>query len=70
MPCVTSARHRSHLEECVSSLSAFSYQTERKDLVLAAEELRQAAISLGRITGKIDVEQLLDIIFRDFCIGK
>jgi tRNA modification GTPase len=70
MPCVTSLRHRSHLEACVASLSMFLYQIRRKEFVLATEELRQTSLSLGRITGKIDVEQLLDIIFRDFCIGK
>jgi len=42
----------------------------RQDLVLSAEALRQAARSLGRIVGRIDVEELLDVIFRDFCIGK
>lgn len=39
-------------------------------MVLAAEELRLALREIGRITGKIDVEQVLDVIFRDFCIGK
>lgn len=37
---------------------------------LRAEDLRRAADALGRITGRIDVEDLLDVIFRDFCIGK
>ena len=37
---------------------------------LIAEDLRLAMRSLGRITGKVDVEDLLDVIFRDFCIGK
>ncbi len=37
---------------------------------LRAEDLRQATDALGRITGRIDVEDLLDVIFRDFCIGK
>lgn len=37
---------------------------------LVAEELRLAADALGRITGRVDVEKLLDIIFNDFCIGK
>jgi tRNA modification GTPase len=37
---------------------------------LAAEDVRLAARALGRITGRVDVEELLDIIFRDFCIGK
>jgi tRNA modification GTPase len=40
------------------------------DLELLAEELRAAATDLGRLVGKIDVEDVLDIIFRDFCIGK
>jgi len=37
---------------------------------IAAEELRDALQSIGRITGKVDVEGLLDRIFREFCIGK
>ena len=35
-----------------------------------AEELRLAAAALGRITGRVDVEDMLDVVFRDFCIGK
>jgi tRNA modification GTPase len=35
-----------------------------------AEDLRMAARELGRLTGRIDVEDYLDVIFRDFCIGK
>ena len=37
---------------------------------LAAEDLRLAARALGRITGRVDVDEVLDVIFRDFCIGK
>ena len=37
---------------------------------LIAEELRLAARALGRLTGRVDVEDVLDVIFRDFCIGK
>ena len=37
---------------------------------LIAEELRAAAVTLGRLTGRVDVEDILDVIFRDFCIGK
>jgi tRNA modification GTPase len=40
----------------------------RDDIV--AEELRSAATALGRLTGRVDVEDVLDAIFRDFCIGK
>ena len=37
---------------------------------LAAEELRAAAFSLGRLLGRVDVEDILDVIFREFCVGK
>ena len=40
------------------------------DVVLAAEDLRYAANAVGKITGAIDVEDVLDVIFREFCIGK
>lgn len=40
------------------------------DLVCVAEELRYAAQAIGKISGRIDVEDILDVIFRDFCIGK
>jgi tRNA modification GTPase len=40
------------------------------DIVLAAEELRKALRNIGKITGKITTEDILDVIFRDFCIGK
>ena len=40
----------------------------REDII--AEELRLAAQTLGRLTGRVDVEDILDVIFRDFCIGK
>jgi tRNA modification GTPase len=37
---------------------------------LAAEELRIAANSLGRLLGRVDIEDILDVIFREFCVGK
>ena len=40
------------------------------ELALTAEELRVAVAELGSITGRVDVEELLDVVFRDFCIGK
>lgn len=41
-----------------------------EDVVLAAEELRYAAHSIGKVSGLIDTEDVLDALFRDFCIGK
>jgi tRNA modification GTPase len=65
----TSHRHSVLLGEAVASLDAFlisaGSQTE-----LAAEDLRLAAVALGRLTGRIDVEDVLDQIFSRFCIGK
>ncbi len=61
-------RHRQHVEACLLALRAA--QTPQMPLDLAAEELRIASSELGRITGAVGVEELLDVIFRDFCIGK
>ncbi len=66
-PPLTRARHRSALEECVAHIDR-ALQAPMADL--RAEDVRLAMRSLGRITGRVDVEDLLDIIFRDFCIGK
>ena len=64
---LTRARHREALEEAADAL--------RRSLAaglpeLRAEDLRLAWRSLGRITGRVDVEDLLDVIFADFCLGK
>ena len=41
-----------------------------EDIEFAAEELRLAMRALGRITGHVDIEDILDVVFKDFCIGK
>jgi tRNA modification GTPase len=64
---VTRARHRIALEECSAALER-SKNAELPEL--AAEDLRLAARALGRITGRVDVEEILDVVFREFCIGK
>jgi tRNA modification GTPase len=66
-PLVTRARHREALGNCVAALDRFA---EAELPELAAEDLRGAARSLGRITGRVDVEDMLDALFREFCIGK
>jgi tRNA modification GTPase len=66
-PALTRARHRAALEECRDHLRRSLAATE---IELRAEDVRLAMRSLGRITGSVGVEDLLDVIFRDFCIGK
>lgn len=66
-PSLTQARHRQALEECRDALIR-RRQTDVSEL--AAEDLRLAVRALGRITGRVDVEDILDVIFKDFCIGK
>ena len=66
-PLVTRARHREALATCVAALDRFA-AAELPEL--AAEDLRAAARALGRITGRVDVEDMLDALFREFCIGK
>ena len=61
------ARAEARVSELEQAL-ARALETEALDF--AAEDLRLALRALDRITGKVDVEALLDVIFRDFCIGK
>lgn len=68
-PTVTRARHREQLQTCVVALEAF-LETKDSPLELKAEELRIAAHAIGRITGRIDMEDVLGEIFSTFCIGK
>jgi len=67
---LTRERHRKALNFTQSALDRALAESSsgREDIV--AEELRLAAQSLGRLTGQVDVEDILDVIFRDFCIGK
>jgi tRNA modification GTPase len=67
---VTRQRHRQVLGEASEALARAlgEGQAGREDIV--AEELRLAARALGRLTGRVDVDDVLDVIFRDFCIGK
>ncbi|MDB9703629.1 tRNA uridine-5-carboxymethylaminomethyl(34) synthesis GTPase MnmE [Rhodospirillales bacterium] len=68
---LTRARHRHALEECVDALDrAFVSVDAGADVEMMAEDVRVAAQALGRITGRVDVEELLDRIFSNFCIGK
>ena len=66
-PLITRARHRQALEAAGAALDRYPQAGAPE---LAAEELRQAVRALGRITGRVGVEDLLDVVFREFCIGK
>jgi len=67
---VTRERHRRTLQDALTALrrALVPELSNREDLL--AEELRLAARALGRLTGRVDVDDVLDVIFRDFCIGK
>lgn len=65
---IARARHREALAQTAARLHAAS--GSEGPLELRAEDLRQAGDALGRLTGAIGPEDLLDVIFREFCIGK
>jgi tRNA modification GTPase len=68
-PALTRPRHRHALREAVTHLQhGLSAPQDQPELL--AEDLRLAMRAIGRITGQVDVEELLDFVFRDFCIGK
>jgi tRNA U34 5-carboxymethylaminomethyl modifying GTPase MnmE/TrmE len=79
---ITRERHRRHAQGCLDALDAYlaavgyyhgsggGESFGKVSVEVAAEELRIAARELGRVVGNIDVEEVLDVLFRDFCIGK
>jgi tRNA modification GTPase len=64
---ITRQRYREAVLECVENLKNFNFE---KEIELAAEDIRLAARALGKITGRFEVEEILDKIFGSFCIGK
>ena len=81
LPQITRSRHREHLRLCSEHAKLFKCififfnyfylaLSAMNEWVLAAEELRLSLLEISKITGRKHVEDLLDIIFRDFCIGK
>jgi len=67
---ITRERHRQHLMQCLEHLNDFNDKNDTEDFDKAAEDLRLATRHLGMIVGKVDVEEILGSIFKDFCIGK
>ena len=66
-PSLTRTRHRRSLEDCLAALQRYDPKGTTE---LAAEDLRQAARALGQVVGRVGVEDILDVIFMEFCIGK
>ena len=66
-PTLTRSRHREAVEDCRAALDRARSAGQPE---LVAEDLRLAVRALGRITGRVDVEDILDVVFREFCIGK
>lgn len=66
-PLLTRARHQHHLQGCLDALGHYKQAT---DVALAAEALRVARGHLACLHSGGDTEDILDIIFRDFCVGK
>ncbi len=64
---ITRARYREALNEALQSLDLFNLN---KEIELSAEDIRLAAREIGKITGRIEVDEILDKIFGSFCIGK
>lgn len=67
-PVITRIRHRQALEDTAICLERSLESNKSQELV--AEDIRLAVRSLGRVMGQVDVEKVLDVLFREFCIGK
>lgn len=66
-------RHREQINKCLKNLELFLKEAAKKegaDLVIMAEYLRKALRNLGKLIGTVTSEDILDVIFREFCIGK
>lgn len=68
-PALTRLRHRQALEKAGESIAA-ALRSDERSPELAAEGVRVALTEIGRITGRVDLDDLLDVVFRDFCVGK
>ncbi|KAL4484230.1 hypothetical protein ABPG72_003514 [Tetrahymena utriculariae] len=67
---ITQTRHRLELQKCLEHLEIFSRNKQNLPVDIVCEELRQAVNCIGRVTGRVDVEEVLDVLFSEFCIGK
>ncbi|XP_031831376.1 5-taurinomethyluridine-[tRNA] synthase subunit GTPB3, mitochondrial isoform X2 [Nomia melanderi] len=71
-PVISHARYRNHLTNTAEYIQAYLEKTEIEnyDMAISLQDIRNAARELGKITGSINNEEVLDIIFKNFCIGK
>ena len=72
-PVLSHARHRHFLQECLRHIQEFLDNFEpssEQDFAILVQQLRNAVRSIGRITGEVSTDDILDVIFKDFCIGK
>lgn len=72
-PVLSHVRHRHHLQECLKCIDEFTENFDparEQDFAILVHNLRTAVRSVGKITGEVRVDDVLDVIFRDFCIGK
>ncbi len=67
---ISRERHRLNLEKCIHHLNVFLENNSISEFDKAAEDIRIATRYLGKVVGDVDVEEVLDKIFSDFCIGK
>lgn len=66
---ITRKRYRDGITRCLTHLKNVA-DYSAAGLELRAEEVRLAGVELGKLTGRVDVEDLLDVIFSEFCVGK
>lgn len=72
-PVVSHARHRHFLQKCLRHIQRFLEAfdpTQEQDFAILVQNLRSAVRDIGRITGEVRTDDVLDVIFKDFCIGK
>lgn len=74
-PLLSQQRHRYYLQECLAHIQMFiddfnPLEHGEQDMAILVQNLRNSVRSLGRITGEVRTDDILDVIFKDFCIGK
>ncbi len=75
MALITRMRHREHLQSAVTAMERFLKMRDTESgayapMDLATEELRLACREIGSVIGEVHVEEVLDVVFSEFCIGK